>query len=65
MTMILFNDSVEHRSESFIRLMTTSVNTDSRIDILTAREDGSLEGESTGISSVLQLIPDLAIEVLA
>ena len=65
MTMILFNDSVEHRSESFIRLMTTSINTDSRINILTAREDSCLEGESTGISSVLQLIPDLAIEVFA
>ena len=65
MTMILFNDSVEHRSESFIRLMTASINTDARINILTAREDGCLEWESTGISSVLQLIPDLAVEILA
>ena len=53
MTMILLNNLIEHRSESFIRLMTTSINTDSRINILTAREDSSLEGESTGIFNVL------------
>ena len=45
--------------------MTTSINTDSRINILTAREDSCLKGESTSISSVLQLIPDLAVEILA
>ena len=43
---VLFNDLIEHVGKSVVAVMTTSIDTDSRVYVLTTRQDHLLEADS-------------------
>ena len=45
-TMIVLNDPIKEVLEGDIGVLRASVDTDSRVEVLTSREDASLEGNS-------------------
>jgi hypothetical protein len=61
---IRLNDLVEERSEGVVRIVGSSIDTDSGISPLGTGEDALLEGETEFISSVLALFPDLRSKAL-
>ena len=65
MTMILFDNLVHHWSKGSVRVVGSCIDTNSRVNVLTARQYGLLESEAMGILSVLELIPKISGEISA
>jgi hypothetical protein len=63
MTVIFLNDSVEKFVEFFIRIVRTSISTDSRIKIGNSREAASLESDTSSAALVFVLSPDLLCKI--
>jgi len=51
--MVIFNDLVEERSECGVRIMRSSINTNSRVNVLGARKDSFFETEASFVLAVL------------
>ena len=64
-TMIVLNDPIKEVLEGDIRVVGASVDTDSRVEVLTSREDALLEGNTTRIELVMVFVPDFFGQVLA
>ena len=58
-TVILLNNFVHEWSKGIVRVVGTSINTDTRVGPLGSREDSLSESETEFISSVFALFPDL------
>ena len=65
MTVVLLNNLVHKRSKGSVRVVGSGVYTDSGVSVFAAREDGLLEGETSRILLILELVPDIAIKALA
>ena len=59
MTMVGLDNSIHEWSEVIVTLMGTSVDADTRIGPLTAREDGLAEGKAVLILAIFALLPNL------
>lgn len=59
---VCLNDSVEERAKGFIGVMRSSVDTNTRIWVLTSREDGLSETETGRIFFVFQVVPSLLVK---
>jgi len=64
-TVIFLDDLVEHLCEGGIRVVRASVDTDAGVDVLAAREDASLEGDTGLVTLVVVSLPDILFKVLA
>ena len=64
-SVIGLNYFVHERCESDIGVMRTGINTDSRVNVLAARENGRLEWEAMGILLILELVPDVFCKELS
>ena len=64
-TMVRLNDLIKELTEDSIRVLRASVAADTRVNVLSAREDTSLERNTILISLVMIGIPDFLCEVLA
>lgn len=62
--MVLLDDLIEESSEGCVRVVRSSVNSNSRVKILASGEDGLLEVEAVEISLVLKLGPDIISQEL-
>ena len=62
---VVLDDLVEEVRESSVGVCGTSVATDTRVDVLAAREDASLERHTRCITLVVVLVPDVLGQVLA
>ena len=56
---------VEEVLEGGVGVLGTSVAANTRVDVLAAREDASLEADTSGVTLVVVLLPDVLGEVLA
>ena len=65
MAVILLDDVVEEIFEGGVRLLRASVDTDTRVDVLAAREDALLERDTGSVLLVVILVPHLLREVFA
>lgn len=63
--MVIFDDWSEKVRECLVRIWRGSINTNSRVSVLAARQDALLKGDTEGVSLVVVLIPDSLGEVLA
>jgi len=63
-TVVLLDDLVEKWSESVISFVASSIDTNTRVGPLAAREDALLESVSKSVSLVLALLPHIAGEGL-
>ena len=63
-TVVVLDDLIEELVELQVRALRSSVNTDSGVEVLAAREDAGLEGDTAVINLILVLIPDFLGEVL-
>ena len=63
-TVVVLDDLVEELVELEVRALGSSVNTDSRVEVLAAREDAGLEADTLVILLILVFIPDLLGQVL-
>jgi len=63
-TVILLDDTIEELFEGSVAIGGARVNTDSRIDILAAREYARLEADPCSIALVMILVPDTLRQVL-
>jgi hypothetical protein len=62
-SVVFFNNLIEKRSEGSVRIVGSSVDSDSRIDVLASREDAGLERNTASVFLVLEFIPDISSEV--
>ena len=62
---IVFKEWSEERSELIIRIWTATVDSDSRVCVLTSRKDRFSEAVVKRVFLVLELVPDFACEELA
>ena len=65
MTMVIHDDLIKELLEGEVGVLGTSVDTDAGVEVLAAREDALLEGDSSGITLVLVLVPDVLGQMLA
>ena len=63
-TVVVLDDLVEELVELEVRALGSSVNTDSRVEVLAAREDAGLEADTLVVLLVLVFIPDFLGQVL-
>jgi len=63
-TVVGLDDLVHEWSEGIVRVMGASINTNTRVGPLGARENGLSEGEAEFVSSVFALFPDIFGEAL-
>lgn len=64
-TMVLLNDLIKELAEDSIGVLRASVAADTRVNVLSAREDTSLERNTILITLVMVGLPDVFCEVLA
>ena len=64
-TVIVLDDLIEQVAEGGVGIVRASVETDAGVEVLDARENASLEGNTASILVVLILIPDFLGQVLA
>lgn len=63
-TVIFVNDLIKEGSEGIVRIVRSSIHTNTRVSPLAAGEDGLLESESKLILLVLELLPNLRSKAL-
>jgi len=63
--MVVFNDAIEEGRELIVGLSRAGVHTDARVDVLAARENTLLEGDTSFVARVLVTLPDFLRQVLA
>ena len=63
-TVVVLDDLVEELVELEVRALGSSVNTDSRVEVLAAREDAGLEADALVVTLILVFVPDLLAQVL-
>jgi len=61
---IFFDDFIEEWSEGIVRIMGTSIHTDTGVSPLGSREDTLSESETKLVSSVFALFPDILSQAL-
>ena len=59
---VRLNNGVEQGGKLLITIVATSVDTDARVNVLAAREDGIFEREPVLIRLIFQEVPDIARE---
>ena len=64
-TVVVLHDLVEEVLEGSVGVLRTGVAANARVDILAAREDASLEGDTVLVALVVVLVPDVLGQVLA
>ena len=62
-TMIVLNDPIKEVLERDIRVLRASIDADSRVNVLTSREDAGLEGNSFRIALIVVFVPDFLSKV--
>ena len=62
---VLVHNRVEKRSESVVRIRTSSVDADSRVRVSASRVNGLLESEAKSVLLFCELLPDIFAEVSA
>jgi len=64
MSVVVLDDLVEELVELGVRALGSSVNTDSGVEVLAAREDAGLEADALVVTLILVFVPDLLAQVL-
>jgi hypothetical protein len=63
--MVFLNNFIHHWGKSGIRVVTSGINTNSRIDVLASGPNGLLERETVRVLLVVKLVPDILGQALA
>ena len=64
-TMIVLNDPIKEVLKGGVGVFGASIDADTRVEVLTSREDASLEGYSSRIGLIMVFVPDIFGKVLA
>ena len=58
-TMIVLNDPIKEVLEGGVGVLGASIDADARVEVLTSRENASLEGYSGRIGLIMIFVPDV------
>ena len=63
MSMVLRDNLFKQFAKSCVRVMASSIDAYSRVDVLATGEDGLLESEAKLVMGVLKIVPDFGSQV--